>query len=79
LQKFKKKDFLICKNLWRFKDAHLKPHHAELKPAFDGAPTMILGPGDMTLAHQTDEYCAVDRIEEAANIYEAIARRWGEM
>jgi acetylornithine deacetylase/succinyl-diaminopimelate desuccinylase-like protein len=33
----------------------------------------------MTLAHQTDEYCAVDRIEEAADIYEAIARRWGEM
>ena len=52
---------------------------AALKPAFDGAPTVILGPGDMTLAHQTDEYCAVDRIEEAADIYEAIARRWGEM
>jgi succinyl-diaminopimelate desuccinylase len=52
---------------------------AALKPAFDGAPTVILGPGDMTLAHQTDEYCAVDKIEEAASIYEAIARRWAEM
>ncbi len=52
---------------------------AALKPAFDGAPTVILGPGDMTLAHQTDEYCAVEKIEEAANIYEAIARRWSEM
>lgn len=52
---------------------------AALKPAFDGAPTIILGPGDMTLAHQTDEYCVVDRIEEAANIYESIARRWSEM
>jgi succinyl-diaminopimelate desuccinylase len=52
---------------------------AALKPAFDGAPTVILGPGDMTLAHQTDEYCAVDKIEEAANIYETIARRWSEM
>jgi len=52
---------------------------AVLKPAFDGAPTVILGPGDMTLAHQTDEYCAVDKIEEAANIYETIARRWSEM
>jgi succinyl-diaminopimelate desuccinylase len=50
-----------------------------LKPAFDGAPTVILGPGDMKLAHQTDEYCAVDKIEEAANIYEAIARQWCEM
>ena len=52
---------------------------AALKPAFDGAPTVILGPGDMTLAHQTDEYCPVDKIEEAANIYETIARRWSEM
>jgi hypothetical protein len=51
---------------------------AALKPAFDGAPTVILGPGDMTLAHQTDEYCAVE-IEEAANIYKAIARRRSEM
>ena len=32
----------------------------------------------MTLAHQTDEYCAGEKIEEAANIYEAIARRWSE-
>jgi succinyl-diaminopimelate desuccinylase len=50
-----------------------------LKPSFDGAPTVILGPGDMTLAHQTDEYCAVDKIDEAASIYEAIARKWCEM
>jgi succinyl-diaminopimelate desuccinylase len=50
-----------------------------LKPAFDGAPTVILEPGDMKLAHQTDEYCAVDKIEEAANIYEAVARQWCEM
>ena len=52
---------------------------AALKPTFNGAPTVILGPGDMTLAHQTDEYCAVDQIEEAASIYEAIARRWCEL
>ena len=50
-----------------------------LKPAFDGAPTVILGPGDMTFAHQTDEYCAVDKIEEAVSIFEAIAQRWCEL
>jgi acetylornithine deacetylase/succinyl-diaminopimelate desuccinylase-like protein len=33
----------------------------------------------MTLAHQTDEYCPVDMIEAAANIYETIARRWSEV
>ena len=50
-----------------------------LKPAFYGAPTVILGPGDMTFAHQTDEYCAVDKIEEAVSIFEAIAQRWCEL
>jgi succinyl-diaminopimelate desuccinylase len=40
---------------------------------------VILGPGETTLAHQTDEYCLVYKIEEAANVYEAIARRWCEM
>jgi acetylornithine deacetylase/succinyl-diaminopimelate desuccinylase-like protein len=49
------------------------------KPAFDGAPTVTLGAGDMKLAHRTDEDCAVDKIEEAANIYEAVARPWCEM
>jgi len=40
---------------------------------------VILGPGDMTFAHQTDEYCAVDKIEEAVSIFEAIAQRWCEL
>jgi len=33
----------------------------------------------LTLAHQTDEYCPVDKIEEAAKVYEAIARRWSQI
>ena len=50
-----------------------------LIPACGHPPTIILGPGDMALAHQTDEYCDVAMIEEAANIYEAITRRWCEL
>jgi succinyl-diaminopimelate desuccinylase len=37
---------------------------------------VILGPGEMELAHQTDEYCRVDRLEQAVELYVEIARRW---
>jgi succinyl-diaminopimelate desuccinylase len=45
-----------------------------LTPAFGGIPTVVLGPGEMALCHQTDEYCRVDRIEQAVEAYEQIAR-----
>ena len=44
--------------------------------AYGGPPTVILGPGEPTMAHQTDEYCVVDRIIEARNAYMGILRRW---
>ncbi len=47
-----------------------------LAPAYGGAPTVILGPGEATMAHQTDEYCIVNRIGEAVEAYTEIARRW---
>jgi succinyl-diaminopimelate desuccinylase len=47
-----------------------------LTPAYGGPPTVILGPGEMALAHQTDEYCRVDRLEQAVELYMEITRRW---
>ena len=47
-----------------------------LTAAFGGPPTIILGPGEPDMAHKTDEYCRLSRIESAARIYEEIARRW---
>ena len=47
-----------------------------LSAAFGGPPTVILGPGETDMAHKTDEYCRISRIEAAARVYEAIARRW---
>ncbi|NOX93660.1 MAG: M20 family metallopeptidase [Alphaproteobacteria bacterium] len=39
-------------------------------------PTLILGPGEPAIMHQTDEYCLVQRITEAEEIYTQIAKRW---
>jgi len=39
-------------------------------------PTVILGPGEPDLAHQTDEYCHIYRIEQARAAFVEIARRW---
>lgn len=47
-----------------------------ITPAYDNAPTLILGPGEAELAHQTDEWCGVGRLEQAVEIYAEIARRW---
>src|SRR5215212_3447763 len=47
-----------------------------LTPALGNPPTIILGPGEAAKAHQTDEYCSVDRILQAADIYAALAANW---
>ncbi len=49
---------------------------AALTPAYGGPPTAILGPGEAAMAHQTDEYCVVDRIDQAVDAYVKIAKRW---
>lgn len=45
-------------------------------PALDGVPTVILGPGEPGLAHKTDEYVALSRLEEAVRIYRAALGQW---
>jgi len=47
-----------------------------LKPAMGNPPAVILGPGEPALAHQTDEYCLIARIEEAEAIYSEVIVRW---
>jgi len=43
-----------------------------LVPGFNDVPTVVLGPGEMEQCHQTDEYCYVHHIREAAAIYEEL-------
>ena len=47
-----------------------------LVPALDGVPTLILGPGEPHLAHQTDEWCSVERIQLATVIYREMIADW---
>jgi succinyl-diaminopimelate desuccinylase len=47
-----------------------------LTSAIGSPPTAIIGPGELALAHQTDEYCLVSRIEQATEIYSRMTRSW---
>lgn len=49
---------------------------AALNLAYQSPPTVILGPGEAHMAHQTDEYCVIERVRQAVSAYEEIVRRW---
>ena len=49
---------------------------ANLLKVWRGAPTVVLGPGEPQQAHQTDEYCSMERIRQAVVLYEALIRDW---
>ena len=39
-------------------------------------PICVLGPGEPQLAHQTDEYCLVDRVDQTVAMYTELMRAW---
>lgn len=43
-----------------------------LQTIYKRVPVVILGPGHPGLAHQTDEYCSLDKLEQAVDIYKNI-------
>jgi succinyl-diaminopimelate desuccinylase len=43
-----------------------------LQACYGGVPTIILGPGEPALAHQTDEYCSIKRIKQSVAIFKRI-------
>jgi succinyl-diaminopimelate desuccinylase len=47
-----------------------------LTPAMGNPPTVVLGPGEAHMAHKVDEYCEIARIDEAAEIYFQIGKKW---
>ena len=49
---------------------------AVLNSVYRDVPICVLGPGEPHLAHQTDEYCLVDRVEQSVAIYTDLIREW---
>jgi succinyl-diaminopimelate desuccinylase len=49
---------------------------ADLKRAFGGPPAVILGPGEPTLAHQTDEWCSLTRLEQSTDLFVTLMKDW---
>jgi succinyl-diaminopimelate desuccinylase len=49
---------------------------AALNRAYSNPPTVIVGPGEPQMAHQTDEYCVLERVEKSVAGYEEIIRHW---
>ena len=72
--------FEICRPILKEKpDARTAPYMtdaANLRKVYAGAPTVVLGPGEAAMAHQTDEYCNMERIRQSVAIYEEIIRDW---
>lgn len=52
---------------------------AVLQQLYGDVPTVILGPGQPEMAHQTDEFCYIAKIEEAVELYKNIILKNGEL
>ena len=50
---------------------------ASVLVSMTGAPTVILGPGEATQAHKTDEWCRVQDIRRARDIYARLIAEFG--
>lgn len=49
-----------------------------LQLAYKGVPTVILGPGQPEMAHQTDEFCYTENLERSIEIYKNIILKGGK-
>jgi succinyl-diaminopimelate desuccinylase len=49
---------------------------AVLQRSYSGAPAIILGPGEPEMAHKTDEFCFIFKLEESYRIYSEILKKW---
>ena len=47
-----------------------------LQKIYDSVPTVILGPGQPEMAHQTDEFCYTMKLEQSVDLYKKIILKW---
>jgi succinyl-diaminopimelate desuccinylase len=50
-----------------------------LQRVYQMVPTIVLGPGQSEMAHQTDEYCYIQKLEQAVDFYKNIILKWGNL
>lgn len=60
----------VARGITYFTDASV------LTTALGNPPTLILGPGEPTMAHKSDEFCYISKIEEAVEAYVKIGNKW---
>jgi succinyl-diaminopimelate desuccinylase len=60
----------VARGITYFTDASV------LTSALGNPPTLILGPGEPTMAHKSDEFCYISKLEEAVEAYYKIAKKW---
>ena len=60
----------VARGITYFTDASV------LTSALGNPPTLILGPGEPTMAHKSDEFCYISKLEEAEEAYTKIAKKW---
>ena len=79
-QEWVQRVFEICKpHLGAAPQASTAPYMtdaANLLKVYKGVPTVVLGPGEARMAHQTDEYVSMERIRQSVAIYEELIRDW---
>ena len=66
----------VCGGMPKVEAAPYFTDASALSPLLGGPPTVILGPGEAHMAHQTDEYCEVARIGECVEINQRLIRDW---
>ena len=49
---------------------------ADLKRGYGGPPAVILGPGEPQLAHQTDEWCSLERLGQSVELFRNLMASW---
>ena len=49
---------------------------ADLKRGYGGPPAVILGPGEPQLAHQTDEWCSLERLGQSVELFRNLMAGW---
>ena len=75
---FQRSHFAVTGFAAEVKTANYFTDASVLTRALGDVDTVICGPGEPLMAHKTDEYCEVNKITEAADIYRAVIKSYAE-